>query len=228
VFADVTHDAQHSNTRLRPAQEASLSNAVWLSLAMADARRLRPFTNDLASDENRLIAIQRSNNAGEVLNKDDFPEAIWGSKERGATTFKTLPDLFYGYGYWVVSDRCADVLRGFDLGSGSLHPVKVFEKDKVTPIGDHGWFCWNFGNKKNVFLPDKSKNISPFSGNRWHPRATLRDNEIAVSPQALIGPDIWIDPLLFNSLFLSDALVKALKKAKCTSGFSLKKCQVVN
>ena len=205
-----------------------MSNAVWLSLAMADARRLRPFTNDLASDENRLIAIQRSNNAGEVLNKDDFPEAIWGSKERGATTFKTLPDLFYGYGYWVVSDRCADVLRGFDLGSGSLHPVKVFEKDKVTPIGDHGWFCWNFGNKKNVFLPDKSKNISPFSGNRWHPRATLGDNEIAVSPQALIGPDIWIDPLLFNSLFLSDALVKALKKAKCTSGFSLKKCQVVN
>ena len=24
--------------------------------------------------------------AGEVLNKDDFPEAIWGSAERAATT----------------------------------------------------------------------------------------------------------------------------------------------
>jgi hypothetical protein len=213
---------------LEPVEEASLSDAVWVSLAMSDARRLRPFTNDLASDQKRLIAIQNRNDAGEVLNKDDFPEAIWGSAERGATTFKSLPDLFYGYGFWVVSDRCADVLRGFDLGSGSLHPVKVFEKDKVTPIGDHGWFCWNFGNKKNVFLPDKSKNMRPVPQGRWGPGYTLGDNEIAVSPQALVGPDIWIDPQFVDAFFLSDALVKSLKKAKCTSGFGLKKCQVVN
>jgi hypothetical protein len=113
--------------------------------------------NFVLTDEERLIAIQRRNNAGEVLNKDDFPEAIWGSKERGARTFKTLPDLFYGYGFWVVSARCADVMNGFDLGSGSLHPVKVFQKDKVTPIGDHGWFCWNFGNKKTSFCRKSPK-----------------------------------------------------------------------
>jgi hypothetical protein len=138
-----------------------------------------------------------------------------------------LPDLFYGYGFWVVSDRCADVMRGFDLGSGSLHPVKVFEKDKATPIGDHGWFCLNFGNKKSILLPDKSRSIKPFPGDRWRPDVIVGDNAIAVSPQALIGPDIWIDPLFFNGFFLSDALVKALKKAKCRSGFALKKCQVV-
>ncbi len=204
-----------------------MSDAVWVSLAMGDARRLRPFTNDLAADEDRLIAIQRRNNAGEVLNKDDFPEEIWGSKERGARTFRTLPDLFYGYGFWVVSARCADVMNGFDLGSGSLHAVKVFERDKATPIGDHGWFCWNFGNKKNVLLLENSKNIAP-SGDRWRPRAVVGDNDIAVSRQALIGPDIWIDPQLYDAFFLSDSLVKALKRAKCTSGFALKKCQVLD
>jgi hypothetical protein len=208
-----------------------LSEAVWVSLAMADVRRLRPFTNDVASDADRnarLVAIQRSNDSGEVLNKDDFPGAIWGCKERGARTFKALPDLFFGYGFWVVSDRCADVMNGFDLGSGSLHPVKVLQKDKVTPISDHGWFCLNFGNKKSVLLPDKSKNIKPFPGDRWRPGFVVGDNEIAVSPQALIGPDIWIDPLFYDAFFLSDALGKALKKAKCTSGFALKKCPVVS
>lgn len=134
---------------MKAVQEASLRDTVWVSLAMADVRHLRPFTNDFASDMDRLVAIQRSNNAGEVLNKDDFPESIWGARERGATTCKTLPDLFFGYGFWVVSARCADILNGFDLGAGSLHSVKVFQKDKLAPIGDHGWFCWNFGNKKN-------------------------------------------------------------------------------
>jgi hypothetical protein len=76
-------------------------------------------------------------------------------------------------------------------------------------------------------LPDKSRSIKPFPGDRWRPDVIVGDNAIAVSPQALIGSDIWIDPLFFNGFFLSDALVKALKKAKCTSGFALKKCQVV-
>jgi hypothetical protein len=203
-----------------------LSDAVWVSLAMADARRLRPFTNDFASDQKRLIAIQESNNAGEALSKDDFPEAIWGSAERGATTFKTLPDLFYGYGFWVVSDRCAEAMKGFDLGSGSLHPVKVLEKDKATPIGDHGWFCLNFGNQKNAVLIEQSKKIDR-SGPGWSARATAGDNDIAVSRHALVGPGIWIDPQLYDAFFLSDPLVRALKKAKCTSGFALKKCQVM-
>jgi hypothetical protein len=113
-----------------------LSDVVWVSLAMRDVRHLRPFTNDLAADEERLIAIQRRNNSGEALNKDDFPKAIWGAKERGAGTFKNLPDLFFGYGIWVVSARCADAMNGFDLGSGGLHPVTVFQKDRATPIGD--------------------------------------------------------------------------------------------
>jgi hypothetical protein len=212
---------------VKAVQEASLRDTVWVSLAMADVRHLRPFTNDFASDMDRLVAIQRSNNAGEVLNKDDFPESIWGARERGATTFKTLPDLFFGYGFWVVSARCADILNGFDLGAGSLHSVKVFQKDKLAPIGDHGWFCWNFGNKKTVLLPEKCKNIQPFPGGRWRAQVLVGDNDIAVSPQALIGPDIWIDPQFYDGIFLTAPLVKALKQAKCTSGFALKKCQVI-
>jgi hypothetical protein len=81
--------------------------------------------------------------------------------------------------------------------------------------------------QKNVFLPEKSKNIVAFPGDRWRPRAVIDDNDIAVSPQALIGPGIWIDLQLYNGFFLSDPLVKALKRAKCTSGFALKKCQVI-
>lgn len=54
------------------------------------------------------------------------------------------------------------------------------------------------------------------------------DNDIAVSRQALDGPDIWIDPLLWNGLFISDRLARALKIAKRASTFHLAKCRVID
>lgn len=203
-------------------------DSVWFSRTMGHPSTLRPFTNDLSSDEDRIIAIQRKNNAGEVLNDDEFPEGIWGCAERGAKTFGKLPDFFYGDGYWVVSEPCAEVLRQVNLGSGRLRSVKVFQKDRVTLIGDHDWFCLNFGNKKTCFVAEQSRSIKPFPQGRWIECGKIVDNDIAVSRQALDGPDIWIDPRLLDGLFLSDRLARALKKAKCASAFRLTKCRVID
>ena len=101
---------------------------VWLSLAMTDPRRLRPFTNDLsekAEAESRYVDLYKRNGAGEPLGPESFPTVIWGAANRGAKIFRKLPDIIYGYGFYVVSDRCADVLRQFNLGTGALYPVRV-------------------------------------------------------------------------------------------------------
>ena len=203
---------------------------VWLSMVMSDPSRLRPFTNDLsekAEAESREVDLYKRNGAGEPLGPDSFPTVIWGAANRGAKTFKNLPDIIYGYGFYAVSVRCADVLRQFDLGAGALYPVRVLQKDKETPVADHGWFCINFGNQKQVLLPDQSKNIEPWPGGRWTERATLRDNDIVVSSGAVSGADIWVDPLFERSLFLSKELGDKLRSAKCASGWGLKKCRVV-
>src|SRR5262245_12511405 len=109
---------------------------VWLSEAMTDPRRLKPFTNDLvenAGAESRAVGSYTRNDAGEPLGPDQFPTMIWGAADRGAKTFKNLPDIIYGFGFYAVSARCADVLRQFDLGAGALYPVRVLQKDKQTP-----------------------------------------------------------------------------------------------
>jgi hypothetical protein len=58
-------------------------------------------------------------------------------------------------------------------------------------------------------------------------RAALRDNDTVLSESALGGADIWIDPQLDQSLFVSGLLGDALKKEKCASGWDLTKCRVV-
>ncbi len=209
-----------------------MNDYVWFSDVMNDPRRLRPFTNDFYGDEDchnheANDWIDRIN-AGDPLPPECFPKRIWGSTTRGAKQFGKLPDIAFGYGFYFVSERCADVLRQFDLGGGHLYPVEVLQKDKITPIGDHKWFCINFGNVKRAFLAEQSNNIEPFPQNRWAPRAVFTDYDGAVAKTALIGADLWVDPVFWNSIFLSRALGDALKKAKCSSGWGLIKCRVVD
>jgi len=204
---------------------------VWISGAMTDPRQLRPFTNSFhPNDElNEFASKCRSDNGdGLPLGPNCFPKTISGSRKRGARVFRKLPDLAYGYGFWFVSERCAEVLRQFDLGAGNLYPVDVFQKDGQTPVADHTWFCINFGNRKSAFLKDAS---NP-NGFNVLPRRDFvsfnnaKDDWIAVSTSALAGPDLWIDPTIKNALFVSGPLGRALQKAQCASGWNLSACRV--
>jgi hypothetical protein len=204
-----------------------MTDFVWVSTAMTDPRQDRPFTNDIGEgDLQRVAAVQRRLESGSVPPDEDYPSVIWGSKERGARTFGSLGDLIKGYGYWVVSERAAEVIRQFDLGGGGLRPVAVLQKDKITPIADHMWFCLTFGNTKTCLKPEVSRRIEALGGGRWI-LEPASDGDITVSSNALGGPDMWVDPTLVRAFFLSGALGSALQKAKCAKGFGLQKCPVL-
>ncbi|KKC24045.1 hypothetical protein WP12_21535 [Sphingomonas sp. SRS2] len=118
------------------------------------------------------------------------------------------------------------MLRQFDLGGGGLYPVRVYKKDRKTLV-DGEWLCINFGNVKHAFLPDESRNFWAGSAGKWVGRAAMTDYDTALSPIALTGPDIWIDPIVRDAIFFSDGLGRALKKAKADKGFFLNRCRVL-
>jgi hypothetical protein len=209
-----------------------MSSTVWISTAMADPSNLRPLTHDLGETEMRDAAIDwgTSNNNGDPMGAEFFPKEIWSFTSAEEKDYK-LPHIFRAGTFWVVSAAAAAVLRQFDLGQGALYPVKVFKKDRETPIGD-GWFCINFGNQKSAFLPQETVRarktyIRDGGVEGWTPRLPYNDNDFTVSTAALPGPDIWIDPKVGDAFFLSDALANALKKAKVHKGFSLNICRVI-
>lgn len=143
---------------------------------------------------------------------------------------KAQPDIFCGpYGF-VVSRAVADVLREADLGKTRLYPLKLCQHDRVTPV-EGEYFTLALGEQKTAFVPEQSNRIKPI-GNPpkiWMKRGSKPDDfDFVVSGDVLDGLDMWADPQLHRSLFLSDRLVKALRAAKLTRRFGLSKCKVIS
>jgi hypothetical protein len=55
----------------------------------------------------------------------------------------------------------------------------------------------------------------------------LQDGNVAVSPVALEGPDLWVSPPLIRIFFLSDRLTQALRAAKMSRVFGFRACRIV-
>jgi len=192
---------------------------------------MRPFRHSNSEGPNRENSIEwnERNVRGYPLEEDKFPKQIFGTSSSTPKDYR-LPELFYGYGCWVISSAAAEIFRQFDLGQGALYPVDVLERDRITPINGP-WFCINFGNRKSAFIPEKSTRFRHdyvSDGKKgWFPRLPYNDNNLSVSREALFGPDVWIDPDVGSAFFISDGLGVALKNAKLDRGFMLGRCQVV-
>jgi hypothetical protein len=204
---------------------------VWLSRALDDVTLIGKFHTDIAAkDVDMAIKAGSQNQRGQPVPDAMCPKRIWGDKD--ASVFKKIPHLVYARSYWIVTSRAADVMKQFDLGGGALYPVSegIFQKDQVTRVpGDY--FCWIFGNVKTAFLEQHSPKARPMSGavtRDWCKMPfVLADNDIAVSSAAQIGPDVWVDPILFQSLFVSARLGDALEAAGLRKAFRLFRCPVL-
>ncbi len=209
------------------------NEVVWASDAMVNVRMLRPITHSFddgsAEGKEKYTRGYRSNKAGESLGAEFFAPEIFVAKH-AKTNYEKLDDLFFAGSYWVVSGAVADVMRQFDLGQCNLYPTKVLRKDRKTPIGDK-WFCLNFGNIKKAYVGG-GRNPAPHikTEELWHAMpdfGVIKDDMLIVTADALSGPDIWVDPQIYDTFFVSDRLAKALKAAGVARPFGFKKCKIV-
>ena len=206
-------------------------NTVWISDLFGNASLIKGFDSDnYLQDSDRAVKVMRDNVLGIAMPADCFPSEYYHTGS-GKFISKTYVHLLGGDP--VVTGELAELLRQFNLGKSALYPTKLFQKDRKTRIeGD--FFCLNFGEHKTCILPDQSDKISrPFTPYKpgdpdiWKV-AFVKDDEVAVSADALDGVDMWIDPKVRRAIFFSDPLVKALKKAKMATKFWLKKCRVIS
>ena len=204
-------------------------NAPWVSLAMRNAGLNMSLGPDLEVwDEDRIIEAKRRNERGEPLSAEWFPTELYAWEDAPWFRPERLGDIFFADAYWVVSEKAASVLRQFDLGRGALYPVTIYQKDRKTPV-DHQYYCINFGNVKDTLLPEHSPGIKPTRSVKglYSLRPTVKNGDIAVSSAAVDRPDIWIEPRLRLAFFVSNALGRALKAAKASKNFGLRKCRLV-
>ena len=194
---------------------------------MVGTSSIKGFDQDnYLKDPKRAVDAMKRNNMGEPLPANRFPNEMYA--EYPDKKEKKQPDFFNAGGTWTVSANCAAVLFQFDLGEGQLCPVKLFQHDRSTPV-EGEYFCLNFGAQKTAVLTDQSPRIDkPYENHDiWEPPGAMQDNDIAVSGLALKGPDIWMDTQMRDAFFVSDGLAQALRAAKVSRPFRLRKCIVL-
>lgn len=202
---------------------------VHVSWMMGDSELIKPLTADIvANSDTNAKAVEAMGllKHGQPLQRDMLPEKIWFDNDSHEIT--RLPALFNANGYYVVSSQAAAILTGFDLGAGSLDPVQIYQADRVTPV-EGEWFSWTFGNTKNALVAEKSEKLRKFgvSGTRWNMPIANPADAIALDAACSDGPDVWVDPALFKSVFLSGGLSEALHQAGLAKSFRLARCRLV-
>ncbi len=200
---------------------------VWVSDAQADPDLILPFEADLAVNDPDLAAeASRNLKAGRPLSESMFAREIWASANAGE--MRSLPNLFYANGHWIVSSAAAAIIAQFDLGGGALGPVRIFQHDRSTSLPGE-YLCWSFGNVKSALVPDRSRDLRPFgiAGLRWKMPFAMADDVVAVDAAAADGPAVWIDPTLSTALFVSGGLGDALDQAGFRKHFRLYRAPLV-
>ncbi len=190
--------------------------------------------HEVPAEPSDVRALSARHYSGESLKREEMTEAAFIYDE---SRFKRLKELFIAGAFYGVRGKLAQVLGQADLGTGCLYPFPIYQEDKQTlqDVVEGPFYLLNFGAQKNSFLPDESnpETVRPFFTLErhgievWESDFGTYDDDVAVSAAAFDGPDIWFEPKLSGKIFMSDRLVKALRKAKVKVNFDLKKCRVV-
>jgi hypothetical protein len=212
-----------------------MADCAWMSVASLDAGIIKPLRSEMsfADDESLQKAYADAGHAagnGQPIPAEFLPRTVFGWRGRHDSSKPLtgrLPHLCTS-DFWFVSSEVADVLRRFDLGGCKLHPVEVLMEDRKTPLPG-SYFILEFNSWKDVFVADASPDIAMASGSKTRRRPWLStpDDAAALSRQALEGADIWWNPNILRTFFLSDRLVQALRAAKVDKPFSLRRCRIV-
>jgi hypothetical protein len=203
-----------------------MSQRVWVACGMGSPVIGKQLRSALSMSNLSLSAEhQRRNEVGEQLSREYFPEAVYGTEH--APRFERMPPFFRAGSALCVSTACRDVLQQFDLGRSAFYPIAIYQKDHKTLVPGE-YFAINFANTKNALLPEQSTTIQQSRENYWTLPGWITDDELAVTPAALEGPDWWLDERLYKTLFMSDRMAQAIKRAKMSRNFELKRCRVVD
>lgn len=128
-----------------------------------------------------------------------------------------LPDLFKVINSIpAVSERMRALLAGIRLGEGTrFHEAPLFEVDQTARRPERLWLL-KVATAREAMLPEASHGLEgPLIGGRYETAAVaMPAPDLAVDPSACADVDLWVDPQLRGSLFVSAALKRAITDAK--------------
>ena len=135
--------------------------------------------------------------------------------------------------YIMITEPLLNILRNFRLGSTQISPVKLREKTTHELLSEQTYYFINVCEQHGYLSPENSDpSLRMVSRGDYSIYSPPGDKEYAkkfhFSRSAQDCPvDIWHDPLIAYSVFLSDPLYQAIHAAGLDKDISLFSCNLV-
>ncbi|MCJ7871283.1 hypothetical protein [Phaeobacter sp. J2-8] len=179
---------------------------------------------------NKRMQTSGKNGSGRQLAASDFPLVLQAMDD---PPDRLLDYCFISGRFPMVSPRLAEMLMTLDLGNGSFFKAQFYAEDGIEELPWSHAF-WNIGNRKESFLPEQS-NVKRVTSGRTNTPAfelyathgSMQEEDIAVRPEALFGPDVWIEPNLSDCIFFSDRFAQLLQEHHLLHLFEFKAVRVI-
>ncbi|MEM7508551.1 MAG: DUF1629 domain-containing protein [Pseudomonadota bacterium] len=140
-----------------------------------------------------------------------------------------LPDYFRMTEPYI-SERFADLLRGFDIGETRFYPIDLYQADRTTKRPDK-IFIMNIVSQKPGSWDEaqsRSNTWSPVTETHRLFRSFIAfDDRVAVKASTRKGADLWVDPVLEGCLFFSDRLKRAIAGSNMRPKLTFYRCKIV-
>lgn len=147
-----------------------------------------------------------------------------------------LPSFFRTQeGFIILTEQCANVLKKFRLGESTLYPLSFFDIQLNELVNDQTYYFFNITELRSYLRPEycteeldkrsytKHENYQLFS--LYH--ADYADYAVTLANEATTcDVDLWQDPELDDSIFMSDELKKALDEAQLSDAWQLFLCDI--
>lgn len=161
-----------------------------------------------------------------------------------------VPTIFYGNsidkdfefpsfcrapdGFLLINEKCRNILKSFRLGETEMYPLSFFDLDLNEYVNDKNYYFLNIAEWRNYLIPEHSterlkenNNLNESCKEYRLSHSRYEDGAIAVSKQAEnCDLDLWHDPALTSSIFISNDLKKALDEAEMGMDWNLFRCKL--
>lgn len=131
-----------------------------------------------------------------------------------------IPSFFeVSDGFIMITKQLAELLGNFRLGTTQISPVKLYEKSTGELLSEQTFYFINVCEKHSYLLPKKcDASLELVSRGDYslyrHPSNKEKAKKYCFSQCAMNCPvDIWHDPMVEDSTFLSESLQQAIKKS---------------
>lgn len=164
-----------------------------------------------------------------------LPDSLWLTSIKSDLPKKSKYIFKITDGYIVCTEAVESILKNFNLGQTTLTPVKIHKLFTDELWMEDTFYFLNLCEWRQYLLPEQTHELIEFrkikdDGIHSHKLSAsyLKNNMVEVDSSALeCDLDLWHDPALVGSFFMSDELKNALTEAGLDKLWKLHFCKLV-